>query len=436
MPRQWACAGPCRPACMPADSATPPNAPPAAPQPGAATAARAAPLAGIRVVDFSTVVFGPYCTQILADLGADVVKIEPPEGDHVRNIGTPARTPGMGPVFLRLNRGKRSVVWDAKTEPGRSAVRRLIASADVLVHNIRPEAADRLGLGYAEVAAIRPDIVYLHCTGFGLEGPYGGLQAYDDVIQAATGAAALLPRVDGNPQPRFLPMLYADKVSGLHGAYAVLAALFHRQRTGQGQQIEVPMFETLASFNLLEHLCDQTFEPPTGGWGYARQLDPVRQPMRTADGWIVLAPYIDERWQRLFEAVGRPDVFQRPTLADRDMRRRNMSEMYLAIAEELPKHPTAHWMALCRRIEVPAMPVLTPGELPADAHLQAVGLFQRRQHPTEGPHLQVRQPVRFGLSQLPEPRPAPHLGEHGDALLRELGLAGPDAAPTDATETR
>ena len=390
--------------------------PPALPQ---------SPMAGMRVVDLSTVVFGPYCTQTLADLGADVIKIEPPEGDHVRVIGIPAHTPGMGPVFLRLNRGKRSAVWDMKSDVGRLALRRLIATADVLLHNIRPDAVDRLGLGYAEVQSIRPDIIYVHCTGFGLEGPYAGLQAYDDVIQASTGAAALLPRVDGNPAPRYLPMLFADKVSGLHATYAVLAALLHRQRTGQGQFVEVPMFEAMASFNSLEHLCNQTMVPPTGPWGYARQLDPDRQPMATADGWVSVAPYMDARWQRFFDAVGRPDVFQRPTLADKDLRRTHMSEMYREMAAILPGRTTADWLALFKRIEVPAMVVQSVGDLPADPHVQAVGLFQERQHPTEGSYLAVRQPVRFGGCTLPELRDAPNLGEHGDELLRELGLLPP-----------
>lgn len=240
---------------------------------------RQSPLAGIRVADMSTVVFGPYCTRILADLGADVIKVEPAGGDNARLIGTPPKTPGMGPVHLRLNRGKRSVVWDQKTETGRAAMRRLLETCDVFLHNVRPDAIERAGLGYDEVRKIRPDVIYVHCTGFGLDGPYAGLQAYDDIIQAASGAAALLPRVDGNPQPRFLPMLYADKVSGLHAAYAALAAVIQRMRSGDGQYVEVPMFETIASFNLLEHLCDATFVPSTGQWGYPRQLDPTRQPM-------------------------------------------------------------------------------------------------------------------------------------------------------------
>ncbi len=380
------------------------------------------PLAGLRVVDLSTVVFGPYCTQTLADLGADVIKIEPPEGDTVRLIGTPAHTPGMGPVFLRLNRGKRSVVWDMKSPAGRLAIERLLATADVLLHNIRPEAVDRLGLGYDAVRALRPDIIYVHCTGFGLDGPYAGLQAYDDVIQAASGAAALLPRVDGNPAPRYLPMLFADKVSGLHAVYAVLAAQIHRLRTGEGQHVEVPMFESIASFNLVEHLCDMTLVPPTGDWGYARQLDPTRQPMRTSDGWVSVAPYVDERWLRFFDAVGQPGLLARPSLADKALRRANMSEMYVLMAGILPSRSTAQWLVLFKDIAVPAMAVNSMGDLIDDPHLRAVGLFRQRQHPTEGAYLEVRQPVRFGGCTLPELRHAPGLGQHSDELLRELGL--------------
>jgi len=247
------------------------------------------PLAGVRITDMTTVVFGPYCTQILADLGADVIKVEPAEGDSARNIGVPPKTPLMGPVHLRLNRGKRSVSWDMKTEAGKRAIRRLLETSDVFIHNIRPDAIDRLGLGYEVVKKLRPDIVYVHCTGFGLRGPYAGLQAYDDVIQAASGAVSLLPRVDGNPRPRYLPMLFADKVSGLHAVYATMAALIAKNRDGEGQHVEVPMFEAITSFNMLEHLCDATFVPPTGTWGYPRQLDPVRQPMQTKDGYISIA---------------------------------------------------------------------------------------------------------------------------------------------------
>jgi len=389
---------------------------------------RQAPLAGIRVADLSTVVFGPYCTQLLADLGADVIKIEPMEGDSARTIGTPSKTPLMGPVHMRLNRGKRSVCWDAKSEPGREAIRELLATSDVFLHNVRPEAIARLGLDYESVRAIRPNIVYVHCTGFGLEGPYAGLQAYDDIIQAASGATSLLPRVDGNPNPRFLPMLFADKVSGLHATYATLAALMHRMRTGEGQQVEVPMFEAISNFNLLEHLCDGSFNPPTGTWGYARQLDPSRQPMRTKDGYIAIAPYLDDRWIRFFNAAGRPDVLLEPRFIDKPTRRQNMSQMYDVAKTLLPDRTTDEWLAILKEANVPAMRVNEIGDLLDDPHLKATGLVRERLHPTEGPYVEVASPVRFSGCDLPQPRPAPVLGEHTAEIERELGIAQRKAA--------
>ncbi len=379
------------------------------------------PLAGIRIADMSTVVFGPYCTQILADLGADVIKVEPPDGDHARIIGVPPRTPGMGPVYLRLNRGKRSVVWDTRSDAGRARLRALLETCDVFLHNIRPDAIDRLGLGYDAVRALRPDIVYVHCTGFGLDGPYAGLQAYDDIIQAASGATSLLPRVDGDPRPRYLPMLFADKVSGLHAAYATLAALMLRMRDGEGQYVEVPMFESLASFNLLEHLCDATFVPPTGRWGYPRQLDPARQPMRTKDGWISIAPYLDDRWVRFFHAAGRPEVLQEPRFIDKPTRRANMSQMYEVAATLMPERTTDEWLRVLKDAHVPAMRVNEVGEVLDDAHLKAVGMFRRRTHPTEGDYIELRSPVRFAGVDEPAWRPAPTLGEHTEEIDREIG---------------
>ena len=383
---------------------------------------RQPPLSGIRVADLSTVVFGPYCTQIMADRGADVIKVEPAEGDIARVIGTPPTTPGMGPVFLRLNRGKRSVDWDLRSDEGREAMRRLLQTSDVFIHNIRPDAIDRLGLGYEAVRAIRPDIVYVCCTGFALEGPYAGLQAYDDIIQAASGAAMLLPRVDGNPKPRYLPMLFADKVSGLHAAYATIAALFHRLRTGEGQLVEVPMFESIVSFNLLEHLCDATFVPPTGRWGYPRQLDPVRQPMRTRDGYISIAPYADERWVRFFEVAGRPEVLKEERFIDKESRRRNMSQMYEVAATILPERTTEEWLTVLRDACIPAFHTNEIDELLDDPHLQATGFLRVREHPTEGAYVEVGTPVRFGACDRTEVAHAPAPGQQTDELNRELGL--------------
>ena len=383
---------------------------------------RKLPLAGVRIADMSTVVFGPYCTQILADLGADVIKVEPAEGDTIRLVGTPPKTPLMGPVYMRLNRGKRSASWDMKTEKGKRAVRRLLETSDVFIHNIRPDAIDRLGLGYEAVKKVRPDIVYVHCTGFGLGGPYAGLQAYDDVIQAASGAVSLLPRVDGNPRPRYVPMLFADKVSGLHAVYAMMAALIARSRDGEGQHVEVPMFESITSFNMVEHLCDATFVPPTGRWGYARQLDPVRQPMKTRDGYISIAPYVDERWVRFFEAAGHPELLQEKRFIDKPTRRQNMNQMYEAAEKILPEKTTAEWLVILKKAHVPAMRANEIGEVLDDPHLNAGGFFKKREHPTEGSYIEVRQPVRFAGMDYPDARHPPAIGEHTEELNRELGL--------------
>lgn len=380
-------------------------------------------LEGLRVVDLTTVIFGPYCTQILADLGAEVIKVEPPEGDSIRIIGTPPVTPLMSPVHLRLNRGKRSVDWNLKSEEGQAAMRRLIEGSDIFIHNVRSDAIARAALDYDTVRAIRPDVVYVHCTGFDQRGPYAGLQAYDDIIQAASGVASLPPKVDGNPQPRYVPMTMADKVSGLHAAYAVLAAVVHRLRTGEGQHVEVPMFESLASFNLLEHLCDRTFVPPTGPALYPRQIDPSRQPMRTRDGYIAIAPYLDDRWVRFFQAAGHPEVLDAPELADKALRRKNMNRMYVAAAAILPERGTAEWLDILRKANVPAMRVNDIGDLPDDPQLQASGLFRKRTHPTEGDYLEVRPPVRFSGYEYADLAHAAAPGQHSAEVARELGVS-------------
>lgn len=380
-------------------------------------------LEGIRVTDLTTVFFGPYCTQTLADLGAEVIKLEPAEGDTSRLVGNPPQTPGMGPVFMRLNRGKRIVDWDLKSEEGRQAMHRLIETSDVLIHNIRSDAVQRAGLGYEEVRRLRPDIVYVHCTGFDERGPYAGLQAYDDIIQAASGMAQLLPMVDGNPQPRFLPAAIADKVSGLHAVYGVLAAIIHKLRTGEGQFVEVPMFESMVSFNMLEHLCDNTFKPATTSPGYyQRQLDPTRQPMRTRDGYIAFAPYLDDRWIRFFEAAGHAHVLQEPRFIDKPTRRANMSQMFEVMAAIAPERTTDEWLALMKEANVPAMRVNRIDELLDNPQLRASGLLRERDHPTEGRYVEVGMPVRFSAHQPAPPSHAVGPGEHSESVARELGV--------------
>lgn len=377
-------------------------------------------LEGLRITDLSTVIFGPYCTQVLSDLGAEVIKVEPPELDTSRNIGTPANTPKMGPVHMRLNRGKQHVNWNIKTPEGRAQLEQLIASSDIFLHNVRSEAIARAGLSHEDVRAIKPDIIYVHCTGFDQRGPYAGLQAYDDIIQAASGMASLLPRVDGDPRPRFLPSALADKVSGLHAVYAVLAAVIHRMRTGEGQFIEVPMFESVVSFMLLEHLCDKTFVPPTGPSGYQRQLDPARQPIRTADGYIAIAPYIDERWLRFFQAAGEMQRLDDPRYATPELRRANMSDLYRMAEQFMPSRTTAEWLAICQRANVPAIRVNELDDLLHLDQLKAVGLIKQREHPTEGRYLEVGQPVRFSAYETPSPSHAAHPGEHSDAVAQTL----------------
>jgi crotonobetainyl-CoA:carnitine CoA-transferase CaiB-like acyl-CoA transferase len=394
-------------------------------------------LQGIRVADLTTVFFGPYCTATLADLGADVIKLEPQgDGDSARLVGNPPTTPGMGPVFMRLNRGKRNVDWDLKSPAGRDAFRALLASSDVFIHNIRREAIDRLGFGYEEVRKLRPDIVYVHCAGFDQRGPYAGLQAYDDIIQAGSGLAQLLPMVDGNPQPRFLPAAIADKVSGLHAVYGVLAAIIHRLRTGEGQHVEVPMFESMVSFNTLEHLCDNSYVPPTVGPSaigpgksngyYQRQLDPTRQPMRTRDGWIAFAPYLDDRWVRFFEAAGHGQVLKEPRFIDKPTRRANMSQMFEVMREIALERTTDEWLALMKTANVPAMRVNRIDELRDNVQLHASGLIREREHPTEGRYIEVGMPVRFSATQgagVAVPRPAASAGQHSAEIERELGIA-------------
>ena len=379
-------------------------------------------LNGLRIADMTTVIFGPYCTQTLADLGAEVIKVEPEGGDATRNIGKSAKTPFMGPLHLRMNRGKRSVVWDLKSKTGRAAMEELLRTSDVFIHNIRPDAIGRAQLDYETVKKLRPDIIYVHCTGFDMSGPKSGLPAYDDIIQAASGVASLLPRVDGNPAPRFFPMAMADKVSSLHAAYAVLAAVIHRLRTGEGQHVEVPMLESLVSFNLVDHLYEKTFLPPLGSTGYTRQLDPTRQPMRTKDGYIVVAPYQDNRWIRFFEIAGRLEVLDEPGLTDLKSRRENANRLYEHMARCLPEKTTAEWLQIFAASNIPAGSINTLDDLLEDPQLQASGLFVEREHPTEGRYLEVRPPVRFSAGSPSQLRHAARTGEHSEEVARELGV--------------
>ncbi|HEY3653357.1 MAG TPA: CoA transferase [Steroidobacteraceae bacterium] len=376
-------------------------------------------LEGVRVVDLTSVVFGPYCTQILADLGAEVTKIEPPTGDQYRYSGKSAKTPGMSPGHMNVNRGKRSVVLDLKQPSDLERMRGLIADADVFIHNVRLKGIERLGLDFAAVRALKPDIIYVHCVGFGSDGPYRDLQAYDDVIQAASGTATLVSRVDGDPRPRYIPSLIADKVAGLHAAYAVMAAAVHRLRTGQGQFAEVPMFETFTHFMLMEHLAGQTFDPPVGSVGYGRQLDPHRQPFPTADGHICIVPYTDESWARIFAILGAPEVLEQERFATQGLRGRNVTALYQEIAALTPRRTTEAWLASLHAASIAAMPVRDIAAIRDDPHLQAVGFFMPQEHPTEGRYVQMKAPVTFSAAHSRRLEHAPALGEHNDFVARK-----------------
>ena len=378
-------------------------------------------LEGIKVVDLTSVVFGPYSTQVLADLGAEVIKVESPGiGDAFRWSAKAPVSPNMAPGFMALNRGKRSIALNLKDAADLAVLHALLEDADLFVVNVRGQALTRLGLDFATLSAAHPRLIYVHCVGFGQDGPYADLQAYDDVIQAATGTATLLSRVDGDPRPRYLPSLIADKVAGLHAAYAALAALFHRERTGAGQLVEVPMFEAFTSFMMLEHLGGQTFDPPVGPVGYARQIDPVRQPFPTADGYISIVLYNFDAWDRIFALLGDSDFIAQERFGELASRVQHQAELYQRLAELTPRMTTAELLRRCHEVQLPAQAVCDLAEVIDDPHLAATGFFRRRDHPSEGPYLEQAAPVRFSAMPNREVAMPPQLDGDGAAIRSEL----------------
>ncbi len=373
-------------------------------------------LEGIRIIDLTTVIFGPYATQMLADLGADVIKIESAQGDTPRYMGQFKTTPFMGGTHLTVNRGKKSVVLNLKTPEDAAVLRELLATADIFVHNVRARAITKLGFGYDAVKTIKPDIIYAHFTGFSQDGPWKDLPAYDDVIQAATGTTSLLSKVDGNPKPRYLPSLIADKVSGTYGAQAMLAALVHKLRTGEGQHVEVPMLDCFASFMLTEHLQDSVFEPPLGPPGYPRQLDPERQPFPTADGHIVIVPYTDAKVVQLFTLLGNPEFLTKPPFDTPMGRFQNMTPIYAQIAQLTRAKSSADWIALLTEHDLPAMPIADLNDVFENPHLKATDFFHLAEHPTEGMIRQMRPPVRYSVDPGRPIGFAPTLGQHNDEI--------------------
>ena len=379
------------------------------------------PLDGVTVVDMTWVVLGPYATQIMGDLGADVIKVEPPDGDTTRQTG-PMRNPDMASFFLSANRNKRSLVLDLKQPAARDALMKLTDRADVFVHSVRPDAIDRLGLGHEALLARNPGLVYAAVHGFRRDGPYGGRPAYDDIIQAAAGMSDLMRRVTG--EMLHMPMVVGDKTTGLTLAYAVMAALFHRERTGEGQFVEVPMLETLASFTLLEHAFGRTFDPPEGPVGYSRVLAKFRKPYPTSDGrYICFLAYNQRQWERYAEAVERPGLKTDPRYATMKARADNIEDVYALCAEITATMPLAHWEETFERLEMPHMTVNALEDVYDDPHLRATGFFQTMDHPSEGRLTMPSPPVNFEKSPSSVRLHPPKLGEQSVEVLREAGLA-------------
>ena len=378
------------------------------------------PLDGVRILDLTTVLMGPYATTILGDMGADVVKVEGPQGDIIRQVG-PSRSGAMGGMFLHANRSKRSIVVDLKHPDGRDVVLDLARTADVLVYNVRPQAMARLGLGYAAVSAANPAIIYAGAFGYGQDGPYAARPAYDDLMQGAAGIPTLLAAT-GDGTPRYVPINIADRTVGLHLVNAVLGALYFRQRTGRGQQIDIPMFETVASQVLADHMGGLSFEPPLDGGGYARLLARSRRPYRTADGHLCVLIYNDRHWRGFLGAVGLAQVLDDPRFATHAARIEHIDLLYEMVAGIFPGRTTAEWQDLLDRLDVPHTPMHTLETILADPHLAAVGFFPLADHPTEGTVRSMRVPGRWSESQ-PRPGPlAPLLGQHTREVLLQHGL--------------
>ncbi len=384
------------------------------------------PLQGVRVLDLTTVVMGPAATQVLGDLGADVIKIESATGDSIRWVG-PWRHPGMGPLFLQANRNKRSVVLDLKSDEGMKHLLALARSADVLVSNVRPQALKRLGLDYAALSALNKRIIYCAAVGYGSDGPSSGTPVYDDLMQASSGIAGLFNKVDG--APRYAPVNICDRVVGLYVVTAVTSALYHRAMTGEGQEIEVPMFETMAQFVLADHMGGGTFTPPEGAMGYARLLSRTRGPYPTKDGYLAVVVYVDRDWRAFTALVGCPDLMDvDERFSSHALRTRYAEDMGRFLADHIATRTTDEWLEVLREIDIPACRVNAIEDLFDEPHLAAVGLFQEFDHPTEGQVKMARFPVRFSRSPASIRRLPPNLGEHTDAVINALSAANPEDA--------
>ena len=378
------------------------------------------PLKGVRVIDLTSVLMGPYATQIFADLGADVIKVESPEGDTTRYL-PPGPQGNRGAMFMNVNRGKRSIVLNLKHPDGRAALLKLVEGADVFIHSMRAQAMARLGLDYPAVKAANPAIIYANLYGFSRRGPYADYPAYDDIVQAASGIVSLQASLS-NGEPTYLATVVADKVAGLTATYAVTAALYAREKTGLGQEIEVPMFETLASFAMVEHLCGALFEPAIGKAEYPRATSPHRRPYKTRDGYIAVMIYNDKHWRAFFDAINNPDWSRDPMFASMRSRTENITTVLGKLSDTLATRTTDEWMTVLKAAQCPAMPIASMDDLLTDPHLEAVGFWDRRE--TEDGAIRMPGiPVDFSETPGAIGEAGPHLGAHGADVLREAGFS-------------
>lgn len=396
--------------------------------------AASGPLAGIRILDLTSVILGPYATQILADFGADVIKVEAPSGDIMRHVG-PMRHKGMGHIYLNLNRNKRSIALDLKQEPARDALRRLSVTADVFVTNVRPAAMARLGLGYDDIRKVNPRIIYASATGFGARGRYAGKPAYDDLIQGLSGIAAITRDAWGG-EPRYMPLAIADRTVGLYLANAISAALYHRERTGEGQAIEIPMFEVFVEYLLGDHLSGLTFDPPEGPQYYPRLISAHRKPYATKDGYVCALVYTDAHWRNFFRAIEREDLLADPRFATHGARADHIDEVYAFVADTLKTKTTAEWVALLDAADIPVAPLHDIASLLDDPHLNDAGFFRFVDHPTEGRLRVTEVPGSWSASQPTLRSLPPNLGEHTEAVLREAGLSEAEIAAATGTKAK
>ena len=380
------------------------------------------PLHGVTIIDLTSFIFGPYATQTLGDLGAEVIKVEAPTGDKQRFGLKQNKSKNMGSTFMMLNRNKKSVALDLKLEADREKLRALIPTAQVFIHNVRTSAMDQLGFGYEQVSAINPSMVYVHLVGFGSEGPYGGRQAFDDLVQAASGGADMLLDNEGQSTMRMFPSFVADKVSGLHALYATLAALFHRERTGEGQFVEVPMLESYTSFLMVEHLYGASFEPVVGHVGSTPALAPDRAAFKTKDGWIATMPSGKEGANHFMQLGGIPDFYNSEEFVTAKTSKEKVALYNKAMRQAASMHTTEEWMKLGQQHRIPIMRANTLDGVLEDPHLKAVGFFEVLPHETEGQWRSMKPPIKFSKTPASVRSNPPPTGAHTDEVLGKVGI--------------